>query len=236
MSNNFQIGNKVKCIIRAYHCGIIGNTAIEYDNQPYTVLNDISARFQFQKKENDASSQGVMNLIYNTGFISSISLYDVNLNEKILNLIYPKSEAKLISTSQNCNSDDNNFIYLSLPSEKIYQVFIYNIDGQLEKAYATLENGQQIVVKNRNSNYLVFYSYYKENQVAFSLDKRDNLYLTLDFELIGNTDGETSKSWIHIEKCCLGEDKNLLFDNSSKTVNLTFKVVDNKNNYIVFEQ
>ena len=37
----YKIGNKVKCIIRSYSSGYIGETRMEYDNQPYTVLQDI---------------------------------------------------------------------------------------------------------------------------------------------------------------------------------------------------
>ena len=189
MNNNFQIGNQAKCIIRAYHAGAIGDTIIKYDNQPYTVLTDVRTRFQFKKLNSDTSA-GIRNLSYGTDFIDSVSLYDINLNDKILNLICPKSESKLISTMQNCDSDDNNYIYFSLPTDKVYQVFVYDIDGQLESAFDYLESGQ-IEVKRRNTNYLVFYSYYDGK--AFSLDKRDNLYLTLDFEMIGNTNEETSK-------------------------------------------
>ena len=93
MNNNFQIGNQAKCIIRAYHAGAIGDTTIKYDNQPYTVLTDVRTRFQFKKLNSDTSA-GIRNLSYGTDFIDSVSLYDINLNDKILNLICPKSETK----------------------------------------------------------------------------------------------------------------------------------------------
>lgn len=188
--NNFQIGNKVKCIIRAYNSGEIGDTLIQYDNQPYTVLTDARVNFQF-KKQNSNASATVRKLGYSTDFIDTILFNDVELNDKILNLICPKSEQKLISTMQNCDSDDDGYVFLALPTDKVYQVFIYDIDGQLEKAYDYLTSGQ-IQVKNRTSNYLIFYSYY--DGTSFALDLRKNLYLTLDFEVLGNTNQQTAKS------------------------------------------
>ena len=39
----YKLGNKVNCIFRAYHSGKIGDETIQYDNQPYTIVNDIQA-------------------------------------------------------------------------------------------------------------------------------------------------------------------------------------------------
>ena len=55
---------------------------------------------------------------------------------------------------QNCDSDDNNYIYFSLPTDKVYQVFVYDIEGQLESAFDYLESGQ-IEVSNSDEYYII---------------------------------------------------------------------------------
>ena len=46
--------------------------------------------------------------------------YDIPLTNKILNLIFLKSEEKLCSVSKNFNSNEEGKIYFSKPTEEIY--------------------------------------------------------------------------------------------------------------------
>lgn len=231
--NTYKIGNKVKCIIRSYRAGQIGNENMEWDNQPYTILKDVGASLYFNSKSKSAyNSQTTTTLQYNFSNANNLRLSNILLTDKILNLIYPKIESKLCNTSEFCTSNGNNEIFLTIDTEEIYQVFIYNKDG-FEVAYGSLNPNEPIVVNEPDSSYLVCYSFVSER--TYSIDNFDNLYLTIDLEIDGNINDETSKMWIHLEKCALNVDKNLYFQNMSNAIDLNFTILDG-DNYISFDK
>ena len=190
----YKLGNKTKCIIRSFSAGRIGEQEIKYDNQPYTVLKDVEASLTFVDK-NISSKTTFVDLSYNIDSLQEINISNVELNDKILNLIFSKNEDKLCSTMINCVAE-NNKIYITSPTDEIYQVFIYDIDGNLEKAYGVLNNME--VEVQRNEDYLVFFTYVGEK--SFKINRSESLYLTLDLILEGNADDEINTSFIHINK------------------------------------
>ena len=224
----YKIGNKVKCIIRSYSSGYIGETRMEYDNQPYTVLQDIEASMSFKNIRKD-SSDDLRQMSFNVESISEIRLSNISLTSQILNLIFLKNEDKLCNTCENYDSNTNKIIYLHFPADEVYQMFVYNNNGELEAAYGTYSE-DTLEVEEANSNYLIFYSY--KGEKGYSLNKQNNFYVTLDLEVIGNTDDNTTKTWIHFDKCAITVDKNMYFNSSINTIDLTFKILDSGNDYI----
>ena len=225
----YKLGNKTKCIIRSFSAGRIGEQEMKYDNQPYTVLKDVEASLTFVDK-NISSKTTFVDLSYNIDSLQEINISNVELNDKILNLIFSKNEDKLCSTMINCVAE-NNKIYITSPTDEIYQVFIYDIDGNLEKAYGVLNN-MEVEVK-RNEDYLVFFTYIGEK--SFKINRSESLYLTLDLILEGNADDEINTSFIHINKCALKVNKNMYFNRSLNAVDLKFIVIDDNESYITLE-
>ena len=225
----YKLGNKTKCIIRSFSAGRIGEQEIRYDNQPYTVLKDVEASLTFIDK-NISSKSTFVDLSYNIDSLQEINISNVELNDKILNLIFSKNEDKLCSTMINCVAE-NNKIYITSPTDEIYQVFIYDVDGNLEKAYGVLNNME--VEVNRNEDYLVFFTYAGEK--SFKINRSESLYLTLDLILEGNADDEINTSFIHINKCALKVNKNMYFNRSLNAVDLKFVVIDDNESYITLE-
>lgn len=225
----YKLGNKTKCIIRSFSAGKIGEQEMKYDNQPYTVLKDVEASLTFVDK-NISSKTTFVDLSYNIDSLQEINISNVELNDKILNLIFSKNEDKLCSTMINCVAE-NNKIYITSPTDEIYQVFIYDIDGNLEKAYGVLNN-MEVEVK-RNEDYLVFFTYTGEK--SFKINRSESLYLTLDLILEGNADDEINTSFIHINKCALKVNKNMYFNRSLNAVDLKFIVIDDNESYITLE-
>ena len=225
----YKLGNKTKCIIRSFSAGRIGEQEIKYDNQPYTVLKDIEASLTFVDK-NISSKTTFVDLSYNIDSLQEINISNVELNDKILNLIFSKNEDKLCSTMINCVAE-NNKIYITSPTDEIYQVFIYDVDGNLEQAYGVLNN-MEVEVK-RNEDYLVFFTYTGEK--SFKINRSESLYLTLDLILEGNADDEINTSFIHINKCALKVNKNMYFNRSLNAVDLKFVVIDDNESYITLE-
>ena len=225
----YKLGNKTKCIIRSFSAGRIGEQEMQYDNQPYTVLKDVEASLTFVDK-NISSKSTFVDLSYNIDSLQEINISNVELNDKILNLIFSKNEDKLCSTMINCVAE-NNKIYITSPTDEIYQVFIYDVDGNLEKAYGVLNNME--VEVNRNEDYLVFFTYVGEK--SFKINRSESLYLTLDLILEGNADDEINTSFIHINKCALKVNKNMYFNRSLNAVDLKFIVIDDNESYITLE-
>ena len=225
----YKLGNKIKCIIRSFSAGKIGEQEMKYDNQPYTVLKDVEASLTFVDK-NISSKTTFVDLSYNIDSLQEINISNVELNDKILNLIFSKNEDKLCSTMINCVAE-NNKIYITSPTDEIYQVFIYDVDGNLEKAYGVLNNME--VEVNRNEDYLVFFTYAGEK--SFKINRSESLYLTLDLILEGNADDEINTSFIHINKCALKVNKNMYFNRSLNAVDLKFVVIDDNESYITLE-
>ena len=225
----YKLGNKIKCIIRSFASGKIGNEEMIYANQPYTVLKDVEASLSFTNKYSNARSL-FTELAYSRDSLNEINISNVELNNKILNLIFSKNEDKLCSTMINCTAEDNK-IYITAPTNEIYQVFIYDVDGKLENAFGMLDNMEVEVL--RNEDYLVFFSYCGE--IGYNLNKQDSFYLTLDLILDGNADDELNTSFIHINKCVLQINKNLYFNRSLNTVDLKFIVIDDESSYITLE-
>ncbi len=225
----YKLGNKTKCIIRSFSAGKIGAQEMQYDNQPYTVLKDVEASLTFVDK-NISSKSTFVDLSYNIDSLQEINISNVELNDKILNLIFSKNEDKLCSTMINCVAE-NNKIYITSPTDEIYQVFIYDVDGNLEQAYGVLNN-MEVEVK-RNEDYLVFFTYVGEK--SFKINRSESLYLTLDLILEGNADDEINTSFIHINKCALKVNKNMYFNRSLNAVDLKFVVIDDNESYITLE-
>ena len=225
----YKLGNKTKCIIRSFSAGRIGEQEMQYDNQPYTVLKDVEASLTFIDK-NISSKSTFVDLSYNIDSLQEINISNVELNDKILNLIFSKNEDKLCSTMINCVAE-NNKIYITSPTDEIYQVFIYDVDGNLEQDYDVLNN-MEVGVK-RNEDYLVIFTYVGEK--SFKINRSESLYLTLDLILEGNADDEINTSFIHINKCALKVNKNMYFNRSLNAVDLKFIVIDDNESYITLE-
>ena len=71
---------------------------------------------------------------------------------------------------------------------------------------------------------------------SFLLDKPDNNYVKLDFEVVGNEDDGTRDMSIHIEKCILRTNKNMYFTtNNSNAIDLRATVIYTGKDYITLK-
>lgn len=183
----YKLGNKVKAILRAHTPGQIGGIEIQYPMQPYTILDAVDAQVIF--KDNNSSARSIQTLVnYNIDFVDSVNLNNVKLTDKIVNLIFSVDNAPLKTISKNYNSNSEGLIYL--PSKTpLYQVFVYNDEGELEAAYDSLDVNS-IQVSKPLSGYLLVYL--QDAEKGFSLNRMNNITLALDLEVIGNENNSTN--------------------------------------------
>lgn len=234
---DYKLGNRIDCVVRAYNATPIGIYPITYNNQPYTIIHGEKGMINFKEKSADMVGRD-RDGGYSTEKIDSFTIYNITLTNKILNLIYSKKEGFSITYNEKVLSDENKKIFLNKATDKEKKlVFVYYIDGVeavLESAFSTLD-GDEIEVEYENAWYEVVYEAITDN--IFSLDRRNNIYVSLDIASISNTDDETSTTWIHIDKAVVKVVKSLYFNGNSNAVDLTFSVVndDTTINYIAWE-
>jgi hypothetical protein len=242
----YKLGNKIKCIIRSFSTGKIGDQEMIFGNQPYTVLKDVEASLSFSDNTHNSKTSFV-ELAHNKDSLQEITFSNVELNDKILNLIFSKNEDKPCSTMENVITTYQQF-QISTDVEKIYQVFVYNCEGELLAATGevNLPNGSSEYINFKTFDYynpknhtgleediLVFYTY--EGNKSFKLNHENTQYLTLDLILEGNRDDELNHSYLHINKCELKINKNMYFNRSLNAVDLKFTVINDNESYITLE-
>lgn len=226
----YKIGNKANGIIRSYCAGKVGNFTAEYGNQPLCRFKDtqVSIHFRSMTKESQGH-MGVKELSYNRNQVDSISISGIPLTTRILDLIFEQNQFGLCSLDKDYMSDENSKIYLDLPKDTIYQVFIFDDEGKLEAAYGEYSD-IELTVNKPNSPYLIFYSY--ESNKSYIFNKPANSYVKLDLEFVGNGDDDTIPMFMHFDKCSISSNDYLSLNNSANTIDLTFTVINTQEDYI----
>jgi hypothetical protein len=230
----YKMGNKVKAIIRAWCAGKIGDYTLQYKNEPYLILDNVELQLYYRNRQAE-SRDGISSVIaYNADSISEVHINHIPISDKILNLIYSKNEEKLCNVVENHQSDEENKVYLNSPQSNVYQVFIFS-NGEMVQAYGTYDVSEGLTVPQPDTNYTICYSY--EGDVSVNLNRPENYYVILDFEITGNINDQTAPMWIHIEKCCPVYSKQFNFNSDINTVDLRFRVIEDgtTNNYITFK-
>lgn len=233
----YKIGNQVDCVIRACNSTPIGEYKISYDHEPYTIIQGENGIISFSSNNTNFDSKE-RNGGYATENIDSFSLYNVILTDKILNLIYCKKEGFSITFHEKVTSGEDKKIFFSNGFGKIKKlVFVYYSDNdaaELENAYSTVDD-DYIEVEHENACYNIVYEVITDS--IYSLDKRNNIYVSLDISTVSNENDNTSRTWLHIDKALVKVNKTLYFNNNANAVDLTFLVINDNTtiNYIGWE-
>ena len=243
---NYKLGNQVTVIIRSYSDDtFIGDQYIEHANQPYTIIKSAEANLSFKNITSTAKTT-FNHLAYTHMKPSQLSISNVTINDKILNLIFHKNQTAaphLFTKLENVTSSQDKKIYFGQLNTILKNVFIYDSEGNCK--YESELNANSYPVDKSGQPYLVCYQY--ESTTSFSLDQNNNHYYTIDLLLTSNQkeSGEndntikndnTINSTIHLEKCALEINSDMSFAQNSNAVDLKFIVLDNDlENYITLE-
>lgn len=238
---NYKLGNQVTVIIRSYSDDtFIGDQYVEHANQPYTIIKSAEANLSFKNITSTAKTT-FNHLAYTHIKPSQLSISNVTINDKILNLIFHKNQTEephLFTKLENVISSQDKKIYFGQLNTTLKNVFIYDSEGKCK--YEPELNNNSYPVDKSEQPYLVCYQY--ESTTSFSLDQNNNHYYTIDLLLTSNQKefGEkdnTINSTIHLEKCALEINSDMSFAQNSNAVDLKFIVLDDNNleNYITLE-
>ena len=228
----YKLGNTANVIISSIDSGKIGDYQFQYADEPYTILKEKEVELTFTSIVKEIQTK-IAELQYSQDYPHTIKINNVELNDKILNLLYKKIDDGACTLSENHNADSNGYIYANTVNRPLYHIFIYDDNGQLENAYSYNENGE-FKVKKPNSNYLLIYTY--KGDVGYSLQPLENIYVCLDINSVSNTDDVTSTSFYHFGKCALQINKDMFFRQNTNTVDLIFKIIDLEDTSIVVER
>jgi hypothetical protein len=228
----YQIGNKVTCIIRSFCPSTIGDVETQYNNEPYTILKDVSVSMTFSDVEKNArDGQKLRQLNYDMSALNQVRISNVHLTNKVLGMLFTDYENGLKSHYDAVETDDTGHVYLSVQDDKIYQVFIYNEDEEMVQAYG--EIAPEEILLTPEKNYLIVYQ--TLGNKSLKLNSPNNMYYTLDFICEGNTDEVTAPTYIHIQKAGMRTEKSLYFSRNLNAVDLTFNVIKTEDDYIVLD-
>ena len=248
---NYKLGNQVTVIIRSYSDDtFIGDQYIEHANQPYTIIKSAEANLSFKNITSTAKTT-FNQLAYTHMKPSQLSISNVTINDKILNLIFHKNQTAaphLFTKLENVISSKDKKIYFGQFNQTLKNVFIYDSEGKCK--YEPELNNNSYSVDKSEQPYLVCYQY--ESNTSFSLDQNNNHYYTIDLLLTSNQkdidllltsnqkefgkNDNTINSTIHLEKCALEINSDMSFAQNSNAVDLKFIVLDNNlENYITLE-
>lgn len=227
--NTYKIGNAVTAIIRTYASTEIAGETLQYDNQPYTIVKGVEAQITFNTNTTTSASRFSV-LTHSAQQPQEVRIFAAHLTERMMNLLFEKMEPQFVSKVENGQAVDGK-LYINAAANIIYQLFIYNTKQELVYAAGTHESANPIELEN--GNYLICYQYISTK--SFNLATRENRYYTLDLITQGNADSYPMNTTIHIEKCGLEVDKNLMFDQSSGTADLKFVVLDTGKDYIALD-
>lgn len=228
----YQIGNKVTCIVRSFCPSTIGDVETQYDNEPYTILKDVSVSMTFSDVEKNArDGQKLRQLNYDMSALNQVRISNVHLTNKVLGMLFTDYENGLKSHYDAVETDDTGHVYLSVQDDKIYQVFIYDEDEEMVQAYG--EIAPEEILLTPEKNYLIVYQ--TLGNKSLKLNSPNNMYYTLDFICEGNTDETTAPTYIHIQKAGMRAEKSLYFNKNLNAVDLTFNVIETEDDYIVLD-
>ena len=224
-----KIGNQINCVIRAYSCNPIGTYQPQYDGEPYTIIQGENGLINFDTQATNMEGVDVVGS-YSTEKIKTLSIYNVTLTDKILNLIYSKNEGFSVTYHEKLFSTEDKKIYLTKGLGKTKKmVFIYySPDKQapvLEQALSTAE-GDELEVNHAEGWYNVVYEVISNH--LYSLDTRKNVCVSLDITSVSNEDDNTTETHIHIDKAVVQVNKTLYFNSKANAVDLTFIVIHDK--------
>ena len=250
----FKFGNKVKCIIRFHDCSkSIGGITPQYDEQPYTVLNNLSVTVSFKNNsKNSTSKESAYLMSTQVDEIGEVQLRNCLLTDKLIYLLFGTREAPGNFVAQcQVTADDDGSLYL--PTTKtVCRAFVYDSNGDLYAVYSLegkekydesytstnldFSDGQVLTKDNcifssdlvenfvANEDYMVFYEY--PGNFTFSLDSQYSSVMSFDLISDGNLEDSTKSFCLHIAKATISANKTFRFSKDEpNTIDLTLKVI-----------
>lgn len=238
LNDVFAFGNKATVLIRLASARKINNTNYAAD-EPYTMLSNVNVVFQYKgsivniDRENAQTAGRLVS--YKKDFPTQVAIQNVTLNEKISNLLFDRLNEEsyisrlLTSAAKEITSDT---ILLDLSATDFFLL----VDGVINNGFLwnSTTGAFSIINFDEGKDYRVFYRE-KIAAPSYRLASTHNAYFSLEIFSEGNKSGEPMNVYIRLPRCQLLVDKKTNMDSGNAVSNLIFSIIEDDNNYIVFE-
>jgi len=236
-----EIGSKANIILR-FKSDVKIN-GIEYKaNEPYLYLKEVSVLISYSNQ--DKSGQTDITVIANSdvkprtvtvgGFPFSRKIASLLASYKNSNLDYYPTLFKTLKASK--EEGENGIIFLVDEVEFNEKLFIY--DNNFEPVVFTYSAAQNALISPDfvdEADYLVSFSSVRTG-TKYDLNKTHIPYMSLEIQGVGNINKVKKEVLMYFDKVSLNSLINFTFiQDQIINVPLEFYIIDDKNNYVIFE-
>lgn len=237
-----EIGSKANVILRFKSATKING--INYAaNEPYLFLKDVNTIISYTNLDKTGTTD--LTVIANSDIKPrTVAIGGFSFSRKV---------ASLLACFQGKNINYSPTLFKTLPAEKGEEdlegtifltedidiespLFVYNSDFEtVEFTYDTAENTLNSADFNNGEEYLVSFSSVKSG-TKYDLNKPHIPYMSLEIQGIGNIDKVKKEVMMYFDKVSLNSVIDFTFiQDDIINVPLQFNIIEDKNNYVVFE-
>lgn len=236
LNNVFAFGNKAQVIMR-FASGRNINGVAYAAQQPYTIFDNVEVSFRYEgsivNADHQAQTAGRL-ISTKRDFPVEIFISNITLNSKLSELLFDVVDQEATITRV-LNSNVDHLPATFILSDTATNFFFF-VNGAISTNYIWDTENKTFTINDydEEKEYLVFY---KEKIAApkYHLASPHNAYFTLEVFSKGNKSGELMNVYINLAKCALLIDKQTDMAQNNNTVNLVFSIIEDTNNYMVFE-
>jgi hypothetical protein len=237
-----EIGSKANVILR-FKTETCINGITYAANEPYLYLKEANVIINYSNQDRVGNTD--INVIANSDIKPrTVVLNGINFSRKLAALLatYKNSNEKYFPTEfltlkASRGETGPGVIYLTKPLGDQDKLFIY--DAQFEKIAATYNATNNSLTSESfqdQEDYLISFPSEKTG-TKFDLNKPHIPYMSLEIQGVGNIDKTTKNVLMYFDKVSLNSVIEFTFiQDDLISVPLIFHIIEDKNNYVVFEE
>lgn len=240
-----EIGSKANVILR-FKTPIEVNGVRYEANEPYLFLKDVNVVIDYSKQDSVAATNK-NEMAYSNIKPRSVAIGGMSFSRKLAALLASFSGTNEIYNptlfrslaAEKAPTDSEGIIFLTENFDSTKKFFV--MDDQMEKidpGCITYDVAMNALISSKfenNKRYLISFSSVKTG-TKFNLNKTHVPYMSLEVQGIGNIDKITKEVMMYFDKVSLNSEIQFTFIQGEMiSVPLEFYIIDDKNNYIVFE-
>jgi hypothetical protein len=230
-NKNISIGSSVDVILK-----VVSNRTIANKNyvagEPYTVLSNVGVNFSYGGAAQSISIQTGNLIDYLKQFPDTLTIQNVNLTQKIMDLLFVEGSAA--QKTEHCNLTERS-TYISPNATNI---FIYQDNQRVPESSISYDaTTGKLTFKELSDNFnncVCFYNIAVDN--CYSLETKNNAYFELDIVGKGNIEQDTSDFYMSLPTCALLPSNRFIFvPNSLNKINLVFSIIKSETGKLIIE-
>lgn len=242
-----EIGSKANVVLR-FNTPVSLNGQEYKAKEPYLFLKDVNVIINYSNK--DAVANTDINLMaYSNIKPRRVTIGGVNFSRKLASLLacYKESSSLFKTTSfLTATADEmefegivNGIVFLLDDNFELDEnLFVYDDEFNVIEDVLYDENLNALYSVNieKDKNYLISFSSVRAG-TKFNLNKPHIPYMSLEIQGVGNIDKQTKKVLMYFDKVSLSSILEFTFIQGAMiNIPLEFYIIDDKNNYVVFEE